>query len=112
MSIKEGSSLKSMVFRLMLSVSLALAGMMGLLITRLRHPLVLELLRPWRVPAPPIPPGLEDQPLVVWPLMEKQFQIDLGAATMAGLGLILIIYYRRRLSPYLAKMEEMRLDRW
>ncbi|MDR2935143.1 MAG: hypothetical protein LBV70_04595 [Candidatus Adiutrix sp.] len=96
----------------MLSVGLSLAGLAGLLITRLRHPLVLELLRPWRIPAPPIPPGLEDQPLVVWPLMEKQFEIDLVAATMAGLGLFLIFYYLRRLSPLIAKIEEMRLDRW
>jgi hypothetical protein len=101
-----------MVFRLMLSVALALGGLAGLLVTRLRHPLVLDLLRPWRIPAPAIPPGLEDQPLVVWPLMKNQFEIDLVSAIIAGLGLFQIIYYRRRLSPFLAKMEEMRLDRW
>jgi len=112
MSSNEGYSLRSLVFRLMLSVSLALAGLTGLLVTRLRHPLVLELLRPWRIPAPPIPPGLEDQPLVVWPLMKNQFEIDLTSAISAALGLFLIIYYRRRLSSLLAKIEEMRLDRW
>jgi hypothetical protein len=96
----------------MLSVGLALAGLMGLLITRLKHPLILELLRPWRAPAPPLPPGLEGQPLAVWPLMKNQFEIDLAAAAVTGLGLFLIIYYRRRLSPFLSKLEEMSLDRW
>jgi hypothetical protein len=99
-----------MIFRLMLSVGLALAGLMGLLVTRLRHPLIMELLRPWREPAPQLPPGLEGH--AAWPLMKNQFGIDLVSATLAGLGLFLIIYYRRRLSPFLAKLEEMSLDRW
>jgi hypothetical protein len=112
MSKNKGASLKSMIFRLMLSVSLALAGLAGLLITRLRHPLILDLSRPWRAPAPPLPPELEGQPLAVWPLMKNQFEIDLIFAVLTGLGLFMIIYYRRRLSPFLYKLEDMSLDRW
>jgi len=96
----------------MFSVGLTLTSLMGLLVTRLKHPLILDLLQPWRAPAPPAPPGLEGQPLWAWPLMKNQFEIDLAFATLAGLGLIMIIYYRRRLSSYLARLEEMRLDRW
>ena len=106
----KGASLRGIIFRLMLSVGLALAGLMGLLLTRLRHPLIMELLRPWQEPAPQLPPGLEGH--TVWPLMKNQFEIDLISATLAGLGLFLIIYYRRHLSPFLAKLEEMSLDRW
>ena len=111
MSLK-GSSLRGMIFRLMLSVGLALAGLTGLLVTRLRHPLIMELLSPWRAPAPQLPTGLEGQPLAVWPLMKNQFEIDLVSAILTGLGLFLIIYYRRRLTPFLTKLEEMSLDRW
>ena len=108
----NGSSLRSMIFRLMLSVVMTLAGLTGLLVTRLRHPLVLELLRPWREPDLPIPPGLEDQPFAAWPMMKNQFEIDLASAALTVLGLFLIIYYRRSISPFLAKLEEMNLDRW
>ena len=108
--MSKGPSLKSLIFRLMLSVFMALAGLAGLLVTRLKHPLALELLRPWRGPSPTPPPGLEGQPLC--PLMKNQFEIDLLFATLACLGLFLIIYYRHRLSPILNKLEEMSLDRW
>ena len=105
-----GSSLRSMVFRLMLSVGLALTGLMSLLVTRLRSPFIMDLLRPWRVPPPQLSPGLESLPVL--PLMKNQLEIDLAAAALTILGLFLIIYYRRRLSPLLAKLEEMSLDRW
>ena len=106
----KGSSLRGIIFRLMLSAGLALAGLMGLLITRLRHPMIMELLRPWREPAPQFPPDLEGH--AIWTLMKNQFEIDLVSAILTGLGLFLIIYYRRRLSPFIAKLEEMSLDRW
>jgi hypothetical protein len=94
----------------MLSVGLTLAGLAGLLITRLRIPLVLDLLSPWR--AAPAAPGSEDQPCLPWPLMKNQFELDLVFAILAGLGLFLVIYYHRRLLPFLAKLEGMSLDRW
>ena len=106
----KGPSLRSLILRLMLSVSLALTGLAGLLATRLKHPLILELLRPWRAPSPTPPPGLEGQPLC--PLMKNQFEIDLIFAALTCLGLFLIIYYRHRLSPVLNRLEEMSLDRW
>ena len=110
MSYEKGPSLRSLIFRLMLSFGLALAGLMGLLLTRLKHPLVLELLRPWR--APDHPSALAEGIFSAGPLMKNQFAIDFLSAAMAGLGLFLVIYYRRRLSPLLNKLEEMSLDRW
>ena len=105
-----GSSLRSMIFRLMLSIGLALSGLTGLLVTRLRSPFIMDLLRPWRDLPPQFPPDLGNLPVL--PLMKNQFGIDLAATTLTILGLFLIIYYRRRLSPLLAKLEEMSLDRW
>jgi hypothetical protein len=95
----------------MLSVTMALAGLTGLLVTRLRHPLVLDLLSRWRAPLPPGSPGLEE-PFAIWPLMKNQFEIDLVSALLAGMGLFLIIHYRRRLSPIITKLEAMSMDRW
>ena len=113
MSYEKGSSLSSLILRLMLSVVMALAGLTGLLVTRLRHPLILDLLSRWRAAAPPpAQPGLEGQPCVPWPLMRNQFEIDLASAVMAVLGVFLIIYYYRRISPLLYRLEDMSLDRW
>jgi hypothetical protein len=100
--------MRSLIFRLMLSVTMALAGLTGLLVTRLRHPLVLDLLSRWRVP---LPPDLEE-PFTIWPLMKNQFEIDLVSALLAGMGLFLIIHYRRRLTPIIIKLEAMSVDRW
>jgi hypothetical protein len=96
----------------MLSVGMALAGLMGLLVTRLRSPLVLDLLSRWRAEPSQAHPGLEGQPCVPWPLMRNQFEIDMISAVMAVLGMFLIIYYHRRISPLLYKLEDMSLDRW
>jgi len=108
----NGTSLRNMIFGLMLSSGLALTGLMGLLITRLRHPLIMHFLRPWQATDPLETSSLEDMPLTAWPLMKNQFEIDLAATALTILGLFLIIYYRRRISPILAKLEDMSLDRW
>jgi len=101
-----------MIFGLMLSGGLTLTGLMGLLITRLRHPLVMDLLSPWYAPPPQIQPELEEQPLEAWPVIENQFTIDLTSIALILLGLYMVVYYRRRISPILAKLEDMSLGRW
>ena len=108
----NGTSLRSIIFWLLLSGGLTLAGFMGLLITRLRHPLVVDLLSPWQVPPPNPQPGLEDQPLEAWPLIENQFTIDLASIALILLGLFMVVHYRRLISPILSKLEDMSLDRW
>ena len=110
---KREASIRSLIFRLFLAVFLTLAGLAGLLVTRLRHPLALDILKPLRAAAPQIDPlCLQDPALLVLPLMKQQFQIDLVAAALAILGFLMIVYYRRRLSGVLKHLEEMGLDRW
>ena len=111
MSYKKGPSLRSLIFRLMLSVCLALAGLTGLLVTRLTHPLILDILAPWREPAPSTPFNLDGQAFKIWPLMKNQLEIDLACAVLTALGIFMIIFYRRRLSPLLTRLEGIGLDR-
>ena len=112
--VKRGLSLQGLVFRLILSVGLALSGLTGLLLPRLRHPWAMDLLRSWRAAAPSLDPAcLGGQAAALAPpLLRHQFQVDLVCGALVFLGLFLMLYYRRRLTPLLRRLEALGLGVW